>query len=207
MISIKWGFGVVGVLALVGILWWLFNPTTTVTNYPGEGTTIIAFGDSLIEGVGASVGNDLPNLLSIGIGKPIENMGVPGETTNDGLARIDAVIAKDPKLVIVLLGGNDYLKRIPIDDTFQNLETIIDRIHESGAMVLLLGIQGGILGDPFKERFAALAALKGVAYVPNVLSGVIGNASLMDDAVHPNNAGYAAIAAKILPELEQLIEE
>ena len=73
-----------------------------ITNYPGDGTTIVAFGDSLVEGVGATAGNDFVSVLSTEIGEPIVNLGQRGDTTRDGLKRLDSVIAQDPQKVFLI---------------------------------------------------------------------------------------------------------
>ena len=79
---------------------------------PQAGQTIICFGDSLTEGVGAESGEDYPSVLSRELGLPVINAGQRGDTTAEALARIsDAVLSKNPRLVIVLLGGNDFCAR------------------------------------------------------------------------------------------------
>jgi len=183
-----------------------FNVSPTVTNVPSDGTSIVAFGDSLVEGVGASGGKDFVSILSRQIDKPILNLGHRGDTTRDALTRIDEVLEQDPKVVLVLLGGNDYLQQIPETETFENLEQIIQTIHQSGSAVLLLGVRGGILRDNFKGRFAALAKKHRTAYVSDVLDNLLGNQQLMADSVHPNDAGYQVIAKRVQPELEALLE-
>lgn len=169
----------------------------TYTNYPPKQGPVVAFGDSLVAGVGSTGGGDFVSLIASKIGEPVINMGVPGNTTKDGLARISTVIEKQPRVVLVLLGGNDYLKHVPIEETFANLDAIITKIHESGSMVVLLGVQGGVLSDPFAPKFRELAKKHDLIYVPNIFKGVIGDGSLMADTIHPNNAGYAIIADRI----------
>ena len=94
-----------GVLILIGI-YYLFN-NENITNYPSRGTDIIAFGDSLVEGMGSSGGNDFVSLLSKKIDQPIINLGHSGDTTEDGVKRIGELDKYNPKIVILLLGGND----------------------------------------------------------------------------------------------------
>src|SRR5437763_9915919 len=103
--------------ALVVILAvWFFWPAQKVTNLDSHGSNIIAFGDSLTAGYGANPGEDYPSRLSSMIGVTIMNAGVSGDTTDTALARIDTdVLARDPRLVIVGLGGNDFLRGVPIE--------------------------------------------------------------------------------------------
>ncbi len=183
-----------------------FTKTDKITNYPSKGNDIIAFGDSLIEGVGSTQGNDLVSVLSRKIGQPIINLGKSGDTTQDGLLRIGEIDKYNPKVVIVLLGGNDYLKKIPESETNKNLQSIIKNIEAKGAIVLLLGVQGGVLKDNFKDDFENLSDTYNTAYVPNVLKGLIGNPKYMSDYVHPNDVGYAKIADRVYPVLKEIIE-
>ncbi len=196
----------VGVVVLV-IMYFVFGGSTKIKNYPSSGTDIVAFGDSLIFGVGAtSDSTNFVSILSRRIGKPIVNLGVSGNTTADGLSRLNQLDKYKPKVVILLLGGNDYLRKVPIDTTFTNLEKIIKNIQSRGAVVLLLGVRGGIINDKFDERFEELAEKTQSAYVSNVLDGLITKNEYMADAIHPNDTGYAKIAARVYPVLYKLAE-
>ena len=163
---------------------------------------IIAFGDSLVYGIGSQDSNDFPSQVSRKLAMSIENMGIPGETTALALLRLQEVLDKKPDIVIVLLGGNDALQSVNEEETFANLKTIITKIKENGGDVLLLGIRGrGILTDPYQTRFKILAREMKVPLVPNVLDGLFGNNLYMYDAVHPNNVGYGKIADKVYEKL------
>ena len=192
-----------GVMLVVGIGFFVFKKPSLVTNYPPEGETIIAFGDSLVEGVGATAGNDFVSLLSKKIGEPIINMGVSGNTSAQGLARVDAVNEQDPKIVLVLLGGNDFLRKIPIEETFKNIDDIVVSLQSEGAVVILLGIRGGVFSDKYDEYFEKIAESRGALYVSDVLDGIISKREYMSDAIHPNDAGYKKIADRIYPVLEK----
>jgi len=193
-------------LVVISVGAYLLWPQAAIKNYPPDGTTIVAFGDSLVEGVGATDGNDFVSVLSREIGEPIINLGISGNTTEQGLARIDDVLSQDPKIVILLLGGNDYLRRIPQTTTRQNLATMIERIQAEGAVVVLLGVRGGILRDNFDAMYEELADTYDTAYVSDVLDGLFGNNAYMADGIHPNDAGYALIAERVANELEPLLK-
>lgn len=198
--------GTLSVLLVFGIFYFIFNKDT-YSNYPSRGTDIVAFGDSLVQGVGASsVDKNLVSILSRRIGKPIINLGVSGNTTADGLNRLDQLDKYKPKVVILLLGGNDYLRKVPKETTFNNLGKIIEDIHRRGAVVLLLGVRGGLLKDNFEEDFEIISSKYNTAYVSNVLSGLILDKRYMADEIHPNDAGYEKIAERVLPELKELIK-
>ncbi len=181
------------------------NSNRTVTNRDSKGTSIVALGDSLVYGVGSSNGNDFLSILSRRVGQPIINLGVSGNTTIEGLARIGTALDKNPKIVILLLGGNDYLKKVPVEQTFTNLQKMVDLVHANGSMVLLLGVRGGIFKDIFGDRFEEFAKKNNVAFVPNVIDGIIGNKELLSDSIHPNDAGYLKIADRVEPVLRELL--
>jgi acyl-CoA thioesterase I len=191
-------------LAAIGLYWYM-APTDMPRNYPSRGTDIIAFGDSLVSGVGSSEDNDFVSVLSRKIGQPIINMGMPGETTKDGVKRINAINDYKPKVVLVLLGGNDALQRIEPEATFANLRTIVNEVHARGAIVVLIGVRGGILNDRYPGAFEALSRELDTAYVPDILDGLFGDQRYMSDAVHPNDAGYAIVAERVYRVLEPLL--
>lgn len=166
---------------------------------------IVAFGDSLVYGTGSS-GGGFVKMLEQKLGRPIENLGVPGDTTADGLARIDEVLAFEPSVVILLLGGNDFLRQVPQDTTFANLETIITRLQAEGAAVLLAGVRGGLVRDHVAARFEELADRLETAYVHDVLDDTLGVPDYMADHVHPNDAGYGVIARRVYPVLADMLD-
>jgi len=190
----------------ITLFWYFFPSTYAIKNYPSSGETIIAFGDSLVQGVGSIEGNDFVSLLAARINTPIINLGRSGDTTAEALTRIDSVLSKNPKVVMVLLGGNDFLKRVPKHEMLSNLEKIITTIQNRGAVVILLGVRGGLITDGYESDLKSLAETTGSAYVPNVLKGLIGDPKYMDDSVHPNNAGYVIIADRIYPVLEKMLK-
>ncbi|MDO8481677.1 MAG: GDSL-type esterase/lipase family protein [bacterium] len=193
----------------VSAVWYFFfnSPREAgITNFPSSGTDIIAFGDSLVAGNGATSGNDFVSLLSAQIGQEIINLGVSGNTTEDGLARLSELDKYHPKVVLLLLGGNDHLKKVPIETTFKNLGEIIDNIHSRGAIVLLLGVKGNLFGDKFAPEFEKLYEKFKTAYVSDVLDGLFGKAKFMEDSIHPNDTGNKIIAERIYPVLVPLLE-
>lgn len=197
---------VVGFIAAGAIYLVFFGGTKEITNYPSTNTTIVAFGDSLIVGAGSTKGNDFVSELSKRVDTPIVNLGKRGDTTRDALLRLDDVLESNPKIVLLLLGGNDYLQKIPKEETFSNLGIMIESIHKSGSIVILLGVRGGVLKDNFKGDFMALSKKYSTAFVPNVLDDIFGHPDLMFDTIHPNDLGYEIIAERIHPILSDLLE-
>lgn len=194
------------VVLLLGAVWYVFVQNEKIVDRPLAGENIIAFGDSLVKGVGATAGSDMVSVLELRIGEPIVNAGKSGDTTKTALARLEAdVLSQNPRVVIILLGGNDALSNIPIEQTFSQLTIMIDLIHEKGSAVLLLGVRGGILADKYKKDFERLAKEKRVSYISDILRGVFGHADLMSDAIHPNDQGYAKMAERIEPVLKEML--
>ncbi len=192
------------VIIIAGIFWFT-DQKTEVANLDSKGASIVAFGDSLVYGYGSTSGHDFASLLSARIGLPIANKGHSGDTTAAALARLDEVLDEDPRIVIVLLGGNDFLRKVPMDETFANLDKIVSAIQARGSAVLLLGVRGGLLSDSYADRFSEFAKSHRAAFVPNVLDGLLGHREYMFDQIHPNDAGYAKIADKIEPVLKDML--
>lgn len=199
----------IGIVAIAGMFFFLYRmeeETVGITNYPSEGTDIIAYGDSLVVGYGATQDKSFVTLLSQKIEQPIVNLGANDNTTKDGVERLKAFDTYSPKVVILLLGGNDALQRISPEETFSNLRIIIADLHERGAVVLVLGVRGGIVNGTFPSEFEKLARDMNVAFVPDVLDGLFGEKEFMADGVHPNNAGNALIAERVYPALAPLLQ-
>ena len=163
---------------------------------------IVAFGDSLVTGYGTTNSGDFVSVLSSKLEVPIENLGRNGETTASARARIADVVRERPDVVIVLVGGNDALQRIPVSETKENLDAILTSLTQVSSVkinVVLVGVLGGPINDPYKAMFEELAKKHDVEYIPNVLSGIFGRQELMSDQIHPNNAGHAKMAEKVYP--------
>ena len=195
-------------VAAVLVLAWLLWPSryANIENLDSRGANIIAFGDSLTAGYGAGDGEDYPARLSQQIGVPILNAGVSGDTTESALARIEEdVLSRDPRIVIVGLGGNDFLRGVPIATTEANLRSIIQHIHTSGAMVVLLGFTFPTLGRSYDDMYEDIADDEHCLLIPRTLRGILRDPKLRSDAIHPNAAGYQLMAERVAGPLRKLI--
>ena len=171
------------------------NPTSP------SGVTVVALGDSITAGFGASSNNDYVARLTARTGNSILNAGRIGDTTGDALNRLDsAVLSRNPDIVIVFLGGNDVLQSIPMPTRVSNITTIVQRIRQDGAAVILIHMGSGVL-DAFGGALPGIASQTGSTLVTGVLEGIFGGPGFMADAVHPNDAGHAIIADRIEPAL------
>lgn len=200
------GLAVVAAVAVLAGLWLLW-PSSRVKNRDSRGTTLIAFGDSLTAGYGAGEGEDYPSRLSALLHRDVLNAGVSGDTTEMALARIESdVLARDPKLVIVGLGGNDFLQSVPLATTEANLREIVRRIQQRGAMVILLGYRFPSLQNNYGAMYERIADDEECLLVPDLLDGILGDSSLKSDEIHPNARGYAILADRIAPSVNKLIK-
>lgn len=168
--------------------------------------TIVAFGDSLIEGLGAQPDKDFVALLEERTGVPILNLGKRGDTTYSALLRVDQVLSHRPEIVVVSLGGNDVLHGIPVERRLENLELLISRVRETQADILLLGVRTGIFSDAHQQSFIDFAEQQEVLYIPDVLEGILFNPGKLFDPVHPNNRGHELIADRVEPYLRLLLK-
>ena len=182
---------------LVSGVWFFTRSNETIKNYPPKNEKILAFGDSLVFGQGATKGNDFVTLLGKSIGRNILNYGVSGNTTADGVARMNEVVQEDPGIVLLLLGGNDTLRRIPIETTEANLRTLVSTFQNSGAVVIFIGVRGGVIGSAREDMYERVGEEYGALYVPGILDGILLKPELMSDAIHPNDAGYARITERL----------
>jgi acyl-CoA thioesterase-1 len=139
---------------------------------------------------------------------PVINAGVRGDTTAMALERLaDTVLSRNPRLVVVLLGGNDFLRCLPLQDTRSNLEAIVRHIQESGAMVVIAGIRLGFFTDEYAAMFEETSERLGALYIPAVTQGILSDSSLRSDPIHPNSAGYRLVAERIAARLKPLLQE
>ncbi|MGZ4961975.1 MAG: GDSL-type esterase/lipase family protein [Limisphaerales bacterium] len=194
------------VAAVVG--WWLWPTTVHYVNLPPHAKgPWIAFGDSLTAGYGANPAGDYPTVLGKKLGVIIENGGRNGETSQDGLNRVESVVHLHPRVVLLCFGGNDALRQVPREETFRNLRAIVDRLQQQGTFVVLIGVRSATLRDKNAGWFEDLAREKHVLYVPNILDGVLTHPNMMSDEVHPNDTGYAFIAERIGAALEPVMPQ
>lgn len=197
-----------GGVAVVALLWSLWPSSLShVRNLESGGEAIIAFGDSLTEGFGAAEGEDYPSRLSATLGLPVVNAGVSGDTTSAAMKRLDEeVLAQNPRIVLVGLGGNDFLRGVPISRTEQNLRSIIREIHQAGAMVVLLGFRFPSITANYEAMYERVAEEEGCLYVADLLDGILSDPKLKSDEIHPNGRGYLLMAERLEEPMRELIE-
>lgn len=168
---------------------------------------IVFLGNSITVGVGAEAGEDFPTLVGHELGVEIINSGVTGDTTSDALARIDQdVISKNPSVVVVELGGNDFLQKVNFETTRQNFEEIISRLSKTGAKIVIVSVRTSPFSDKYIELERNLAKKHETTYMDNILKDIISDPKLMADSIHPNGTGYQKIAQRLSGVLKPMIE-
>ncbi|MEN8135401.1 MAG: GDSL-type esterase/lipase family protein [Thermodesulfobacteriota bacterium] len=176
------------------VVYWLIPASYEIRNAVPTGETIVCFGDSLTAGIGAAPGMDYPARLSRLIGTEIINAGVAGDTTARALDRVEAVLELQPRIVMITLGGNDLKNGVGREVAFRNLEEIVSRFQDNGALVVIGGLDVPFWGRGFGDAYEELAEKSGAVLVVNILQGILGKADLMSDRIHPNSEGYAVMA-------------
>lgn len=203
-----WTFALIAAVVVIFAAWvaWRHFSIGNVRNLDSHGTNVIAFGDSLTAGYGAQAGEDYPSRVSAATGIAIINAGISGDTTEAALARLDRdVLSRDPRIVLLGLGGNDYLQSIPLATTETNLRSIIDKIEAAGAAVILLGFRFPSLNADYEAMYKRVAKDERCFFVANVLSGILTHPELKSDEVHPNARGYQLMADRISGPLKRVM--
>jgi acyl-CoA hydrolase len=174
------------------------------------GSRVLAFGDSVTYGTGANPGEDWPTLLGGLTGWQIINAGVPGDTAEAGRSRIGPLLDEHrPALVIIEIGGNDFLRRRPESAVKQDLRALIDAARASGAQAVVVGVPilsflAVVAGKPDDSAiYAELGKEAGVPVISDVFSDVLSQPELRADPIHPNADGYRKMAAGIHSALKQ----
>ena len=177
-----------------------------VVNFPPKGQVVLALGDSLTYGVGASSPEkNYIGVLEKRLSVKIANGAVSGATSKDVLLSADAKISEThPNILMLLVGGNDMLQQVPPQETLNNVSKTIRIAQKHGVVVFLIGIQKH-QDDAYANGFEKVARKLGAVYVPDILEGILGNSEFMSDEVHPNDKGYLRMADKIASTLEGII--
>ncbi len=166
---------------------------------------ILAFGDSLTYGKGASHGGDYPAVLSELTGLNVINAGVSGETTTQGLTRLRSQLnQQSPELLILLEGGNDFLRNHDIATTKTNLASMIELAQTKSIPVLLIAVpQKSIFLSP-SDIYSELAEEYELVLMEDNLTDLLKTASMKSDTIHLNDRGYRALATAIQDKLMQV---
>ncbi len=170
-----------------------------VANRNSRGKQIICFGDSITFGYGVDKGEDYPARLSEILNLPVINAGVDGDTSAKALSRLKTdVLDKDPYLVIIEFGGNDFLEKITVGETVKNMAEMIKKIHAAGAMAAVVDISTQFVMADLGKELWRLSRVHQTIFVPHVLDNILTNPSRKSDFIHPNAEGYKIVAERVL---------
>jgi lysophospholipase L1-like esterase len=159
---------------------------------------VLAFGDSLTYGTGANPNESYPAMLEKKIGRKVVSAGVPGETSAQGLARLPAVLdATQPQLLVLIHGGNDFLRRLDEKQVAANLRAMARLARERGVAVVILGVPKPGLFPSAASFYREVARDLGAPYDADTLAEILKDSELKSDYVHPNAKGYARLAEAV----------
>ena len=160
---------------------------------------ILAFGDSLTYGSGASQNADYPTILSTISSHEIINAGIPGEISQAGLNRLpDLLDEYQPELLILIHGGNDMIRRIPQQQISDNLKQMINEAKLRNIKVVMLGVpKFNLFLLNSAEFYQQLADEQKVPIDLETLPKILSTNTLKSDTIHPNNEGYRLMAENI----------
>ncbi|EEZ76837.1 GDSL-like protein [Neisseria lactamica ATCC 23970] len=167
-----------------------------------EGSTVLALGDSLTFGYGANPDESYPAQLQKLTGWNVVNGGVSGDTSAQALSRLPALLARKPKLVIVGIGGNDFLRKVPEEQTRANIAKIIETVQKENIPAVLVGVPHITLGALFGHLsdhplYEDLSEEYGIPLFGGAWAEILGDNNLKSDQIHANGKGYRRFAEKL----------
>jgi len=164
---------------------------------------VLAFGDSLTFGTGANEDESYPAQLEALIGRRVVRAGVPGEVTAQALARLPAALDEHaPRLLLLCIGGNDFLRRLGNQQAERNVREMVQLARSRGIAVLLIGTpEPGFTVSP-PAFYAGIAKEFRLPYEGGIIGQVLKDASLKADPIHPNARGYRLIAERVAETLK-----
>ncbi|GAB3243516.1 arylesterase [Hymenobacter seoulensis] len=181
---------------------------------------LLFFGNSLTAGLGVEPEEAFPALIgqkldSARLNYTVVNAGLSGETTAGGRSRVGWVLRQPVAVFVLELGGNDGLRGVPLSDTRQNLQAIIDTVRRRSpqARIVLAGMQlppnlGIEYATEFKQLYQELAQKNNLVLIPFLLEGVGGVARFnQPDGIHPTPAGHRIVARTVWKVLQPVLQE
>jgi lysophospholipase L1-like esterase len=159
---------------------------------------VLAFGDSITYGTGASESESYPAQLERLIGRTVVRAGVPGEVSAQALARLpEALEEHRPRLLVLCIGGNDFLRNLGKAQVAANVQTMVAVARQRGIDVVLIGTpEKGFTVTP-PSFYAEIAEQLGIPYEGKVIGEILRNSEFKSDSIHPNARGYRMIAERV----------
>src|SRR5262245_14129437 len=170
---------------------------------PGD-AVILAFGDSLTFGTGASEDESYPAQLERLVQRRVVRAGVPGEVTAQALARLPTALDEHaPRLLLLCIGGNDFLRRLGNAQAERNVREMVKLAASRGVAVVLIGTPEPGLAVTPPAFYAGIAKEFRLPYEEGIIGQVLKDASLKSDPIHPNARGYRVIAERLAEQLKR----
>jgi acyl-CoA thioesterase-1 len=174
-----------------------------VSRLPAD-AVVLAFGDSLTFGTGAQAQESYPAQLEPLIGRRVVRAGIPGEVTAQALARLPAALDEhEPKLLLLCIGGNDFLRRLGNRQAEENVRAMVKLARGRGVEVMLIATPEPGLRIVPPAFYGAIAKEFGLLYEDDVIGDVLKDGTLKADQVHPNAKGYRIIAERLAEILKR----
>lgn len=186
-------------LLMLSLLWLLNGCQPSASLQPlSPQATILAFGDSLTFGTGVSPQDSYPSVLQSLTGLKVINAGIPGEISQEGLARLPQLLAQHrPSLVILCHGGNDILQRRSKEDLQNNLRQMVQQITDAGSQTLLVSVTNIKLIPAPEPLYKALAKELNIPVENEIITYLETHSEYKSDRVHFNQPGYYKLAQAI----------
>ena len=165
---------------------------------------VLAFGDSLTFGTGASEGQSYPAVLEGLIGRKVHGAGVPGEVSAAGLARLPSALDYyQPQLLILCSGGNDFLRKLSKAQAAENIRAMVRAARDKGVAVMLIAVpEPGLMPSP-PDFYQDIAKEFGIPYEDGALAKILRDNELKSDLIHPNAKGYVRLAEAVVGVLKK----
>jgi acyl-CoA thioesterase-1 len=182
----------------------------------------VVLGDSLAEGLGVAQGRSFPDVLQQKLNRQgysyrVINLGVSGDTTTGGLARLEYALSLKPAIIVIELGGNDGLRGIPVSSTRTNLDRMIAAARKNGTDILLAGMTLPANYGPeyirkFESIYRDLAARYKVQLVPSLMQPIVDEIEsrpgiMQPDGIHPTAEGHELLADNVLRYLKPMLKK
>lgn len=192
-------YKIIGNISLVYLCFLLVScgASYELKNNPPKNNKVACFGDSLVAGVGASQASEsYPAQLSRMIGLPIDNFGKSGDRASTALRRIDKLMTGDYGIIIVTLGGNEFIGRENWGVTDTSIRTVFQKLQSTGALIVYTStIRHDLYEDICREE--------GVLFIGDIMDGLLHNDPVMADTIHPNDKGYKIFAERVATVLKE----
>jgi acyl-CoA thioesterase I len=167
--------------------------------YIDKEAVILAFGDSLTYGYGATPTQSYPARLEELLGRRVINGGISGELSEEGLKRLPSLLQREkPRILLLCHGGNDILKKQDMQKLRTNLEQMIRLAQSQNIDVVLISVpQFGFLQLTPPPLYNQLSEIHHLAIEEDILADILHDNRYKSDYIHPNALGYQKMAEAI----------